>query len=183
MKILGSILAENEGMPPGGKIGMEIFDRATGLLIKESIAKLELLSRVNPGRVKGQLESGALDNLDQLSIDGLIGLKGRKGGDQVSAIAGSDKVLVRNLRHTSIRKEVTEDQIVTWLRQDSLENQTAVTLEFRVKMGKALEILTDNEEVKWHVMQDIELSDLTAIIGVIDGKPEFERFTSLWWGG
>ena len=78
-----------------------------------------------------------------------------------------------DLRSAAIRKEVAKDSVITRFRQISDNRKTAVRLFVRVNVLKLFKILTDDKQVKRHVVQDVELFYLLPRRGVKNREPEF----------
>src|SRR5262245_26416361 len=73
-----------------------------------------------------------------------------------------------HLRRTARRKEIAEGFVVPRLRQISFNRKAAVRLFLWMDVLEALEILAHDEQVKRHVVQDVELLDLFLSRGMKD---------------
>src|SRR5215216_1567975 len=80
---------------------------------------------------------------------------------------------MRYLWRAARRKEVTEDSVIARLRKLSFNREAAVRLFVRMNVLEFFEILTDDKQMKRHVVQDVELFDLCAGCRVKDRKTEF----------
>src|SRR5262245_13969928 len=81
---------------------------------------------------------------------------------------------MNDLRRATLREEVAEDFVIARARQRGLNRKAAVGLLSGMDVLKLFEILTDDKQVKWHVVQDVELFDLLFGQRVKDRKAQLD---------